>query len=537
MIGQIERQLWGRVLTHTERIAALAPIGLDRPAGWPPRVLKAPPAWHRNLLFVCVPDVPFDAAATARRWSEWAPLLANLPLALCVQDGATVTGIPWNWPGLRCLFMALTDRSFCCSWCVSADRDLQVACFVTDSVCDVAGVVDRGRVVVRLVIGDVRVQEVVRGGGRRAYTIVGADVAVLPLVDGFLRGCEPGTARTYAYMLVDHLRWLPTEGLTLATTTLRDLQRYMGLVGAEHRGPYGAPWRVGKRPLGQSGLEVMAACLKGLYAFQGSQGVNRELAEHLDQSRLPTKADRRRVFLGHTLREMPANPLTPGKVVRRRHPKMAPEGARGRLVDGRAAARDRMIVTWLADGGFRVGELCGLHLADLHLREAAACGECRAPHVHICHREGNVNRSRVKTKHPWRVVDGVICGGMVRRVSPAMISTYFDYMTSEYPRDAGHGMVLVQLHGARAGQPLATVGVRRMLQRAGRELELGKVLPHQFRHSFATGVLDASGGNLVYARDAGGWASATTVDEIYGHADVHDPKFAAALNRVWAGEQ
>jgi hypothetical protein len=44
---------------------------------------------------------------------------------------------------------------------------------------------------------------------------------------------------------------------------------------------------------------------------------------------------------------------------------------------------------------------------------------------------------------------------------------------------------------------------------------------------------DASDGNIVYARDAGGWASAVTVDQIYGHADVHDPGFALALNRVW----
>lgn len=107
MIGHIERQLWGRVLTHSERLAALAPIGLARPDGqhgWP--AAPALPEWHDNLLFVCVPDVPFDAAATARRWALWAPLMSHLPLALCVQDGATVTGIPWGWPGLRCLFMA-----------------------------------------------------------------------------------------------------------------------------------------------------------------------------------------------------------------------------------------------------------------------------------------------------------------------------------------------------------------------------------------------------------------------------------------------
>ena len=57
-----------------------------------------------------------------------------------------------------------------------------------------------------------------------------------------------------------------------------------------------------------------------------------------------------------------------------------------------------------------------------------------------------------------------------------------------------------------------------------------------FRHGFASAVLDASGGNLVIARDAGGWASATVVSEVYGHADVHDLAFDAALRRVW-GEQ
>jgi hypothetical protein len=44
---------------------------------------------------------------------------------------------------------------------------------------------------------------------------------------------------------------------------------------------------------------------------------------------------------------------------------------------------------------------------------------------------------------------------------------------------------------------------------------------------------DASGGNLVIARDAGGWASAAMVDEVYGHVDVHDPAFDAALRTVW----
>jgi integrase len=307
----------------------------------------------------------------------------------------------------------------------------------------------------------------------------------------------------------------------------------MAALGAEFTGPYGRPWRDGRRPLGQSALQVMAACLKRFYLYQATRGVNRNLARELDVTRLPTKADRRRAFLGHTLMAMPANPLSPATVVRRRHPKMLPEDARGRLAGSRAWARDRMVLSWLADGGFRIGELCGLHLVDLHLREDAACGQCRSPHVHICHREGNANRSRAKTKHPWRSIDGLICGGAIRRVSPAMVSSYFEYVTTEYPRDATHGMLLVQLQGPHRGQPLAAAAVRGMLRRASRSLGLPNVKPHQFRHSFATGILDASGGNSVLARDAGGWASAATVDEIYGHADVHDPAFATALELFW----
>jgi integrase len=280
-------------------------------------------------------------------------------------------------------------------------------------------------------------------------------------------------------------------------------------------------------------LETTAACLKGFYLYQGSRGVHQELAEEFKQSRLPTKADRRRAFLGHTLTEMPVNPLAPAKSVRRRHPKMPPEGARGQLIGTLPAARDRMVVTWLADGGFRIGELCGLHLIDLHLREGAACGDCRSPHVHICHRETNANRARVKTKQPWAIEGGTVRGGTIRRASPAMIHTYFEYLTTEYPRSAEHGMLLVQLHGPRRDQPWATAAARGMLRRAGVRLELGRIRPHAFRHGFATGVLDASGGNAVIARDAGGWSSATTVDQIYGHADVHDPTFAAALSTVW----
>jgi hypothetical protein len=37
----------------------------------------------------------------------------------------------------------------------------------------------------------------------------------------------------------------------------------------------------------------------------------------------------------------------------------------------------------------------------------------------------------------------------------------------------------------------------------------------------------------LIAREAGGWASAATVEEVYGHADLRDPAFDAALRALW----
>src|SRR5262249_29938322 len=85
-------------------------------------------------------------------------------------------------------------------------------------------------------------------------------------------------------------------------------------------------------------------------------------------------------FLGHTTTTLPANPLAP-QSPRRRHPKMLPDGAKDKLLQTVRSARDRLVVTWLNDGGLRIGELCGLHLVDLHLRDDAGCGQCLSPHL------------------------------------------------------------------------------------------------------------------------------------------------------------
>ena len=75
----------------------------------------------------------------------------------------------------------------------------------------------------RVVIGDLRVQQIDRRR-RRSWTIVWPEGTEHAEADRFLRRHEgSGTQRTYAYVLVDHLRWLERECLTLDRVVLRDL--------------------------------------------------------------------------------------------------------------------------------------------------------------------------------------------------------------------------------------------------------------------------------------------------------------------------
>ena len=111
---------------------------------------------------------------------------------------------------------------------------------------------------------------------------------------------------------------------------LRDLERYMGIVGAEVLMPLGEPRRAGKRPYGRAALSAAAACLKGFYLHQASLGVNAELGEKPGRTRLPTRADRRRA-VPRAREDGDAGEPACAEGPHRRHPKMLSDGARDRL--------------------------------------------------------------------------------------------------------------------------------------------------------------------------------------------------------------
>jgi integrase len=204
------------------------------------------------------------------------------------------------------------------------------------------------------------------------------------------------------------------------------------------------------------------------------------------------------------------------------------------MLDAIRTARDRMIVTWLSDSGMRIGELCGLWFCDLHLRTDHPCGERKAPHVHVVKRV-NPNRASAKTGFPAVVVEGIVSGGAIRRASLAMIASYHEYVAEDYHRIralAQTDLVLVQLAGKHTGDALSTHGARQMLERAGRRAGLGLIRPHAFRHTWATALTEATGGNTKAVADEGGWMSAQTVEATYAHL-AGNPTLEGALKQIW----
>lgn len=380
---------------------------------------------------------------------------------------------------------------------------------------------------------DLRVQLVSHRDGRRSWVVLDVTTgSVHDRAERFLAPFGEGTQRTYAYHLVDHLRWLAATGHAEEAVTIEDLKRYMALCGAEHSGPLGVAWR--QRPLGDAARGVRATCVKGYYLdLTTREDVNGPLRTALSARRLASGADRERSALGHLATSIASNPLS-GAAPPRRHPRLLPDGTRDAMLDAVRTARDRMIVTWLADSGMRIGELCGLSFCDLHLRRDHPCGERKGPHAHVVKRH-NPNHASAKTGAPATIVDGVITGGTLRRASPAMVDTYHEYLAEDYHRVralAQSDLVLVHVAGPTAGSGLGTHGARQMIERAGRRAGLGLVKPHAFRHTWATALTEATGGNTKAVADEGGWSSSRTVEETYAHL-AGDPALEAALGRIW----
>lgn len=357
-----------------------------------------------------------------------------------------------------------------------------------------------------------------------SYTVVRSSGGPQPHAELFLREYSSGTARTYAYVLVKHLRWLDALELEPGLVTMTDLDRYMRLfrTGAL---PYD------RRPPSVSTINVTATCLSSFYAFLMAHGLHSGgLNPRWSTKQGISPRDVR--LLGHL--NPPSSPpsLLPQMSRPRRRVTPVSDVDIRALLTNVASQRDAAIIIWLRDAGLRVGELCGRHLHDLHLTDDPLCGEPVGPHIHICDREQIAPYVRVKVRVPWAVENGVIVGGSIRRVSPQMIHAYYEYQMSERTRRAAATNVFLRLDRRAADEPLAPAGVRKMLHRLSVRSGIPPVRPHQFRHRFGQAILEASQSAHV-ASTAGGWRSTKMIEEVYGHPDLTSGAFDAALRTVW----
>ncbi|MGK8507257.1 tyrosine-type recombinase/integrase [Nocardia asiatica] len=341
------------------------------------------------------------------------------------------------------------------------------------------------------------------------------------------------TQETYAYSLVDHLNWLYVNNRSPGSVTLDDLHRYMNGISGQADGVYGLAWRrPEQKPLGASAASNVATVVKAYYlSLEASGEVRPELIEALTSGRSFTRR-------GRAQRTVTSNPLAPRRGSRR--PRFLPDRAVEALFEPGmlTTARDVMIVTWLHDGGLRVGGLCGLRFCDLHLTRHHPCGQRADPHVHVVGRDNNPNQARAKSYVPaGPSKDGYTIDGVIRAVSDDMISTFYAYLLDDFSQIqhlVDHEQILVHLTGATPGAALHTDGVRKMLGRACGRAGLNiRVLPHSFRHKAAAALYAESDFNAELTAQEFGWSSPSMVTNVYGKsANRHAMKF---LQQAWDG--
>ncbi len=152
--------------------------------------------------------------------------------------------------------------------------------------------------------------------------------------------------------------------------------------------------------------------------------------------------------------------------------------------------RDRLIVLLLMFSGLRVGELCGLAVADV---DSERC------EVVISHLTAKGEKARV-----------VPC---VADVRPALAA----YL---YSRPCHHERLLLASDGYDGVKgPLQPEGVRQMLIRRCQAAGIAVYNPHAFRHGFAMWLLN-SGVRLTTVSTAMGHSDTAITSKVYAHTTV-----------------
>jgi site-specific recombinase XerD len=347
-----------------------------------------------------------------------------------------------------------------------------------------------------------RVQRVVMPSGAESATLV-RDGVVVEAVDRYLAHLtaierSPNTVKAYAHDLRDFFVFLDSRGLEWSRVSLEDLGRFVAWLRLTVEARDGQvtllPWVEGS--VSAVTVNRKLSALASFYEFHQRHGV--DVAELLTRWRPGGRGGSWKPFLAH-LGSRTERRRAVGLRASRRLPRELTEAEMTTLVDACTRLRDRFLLSVLRGCGLRAGEALGLRHEDIDARRGVIMVRQRA----------NVNRARAKT---WE-----------RQVpaDPGLIRLYSDYLHEEYGLlDCDY--VFVNLWGQPSGQPMSYASVDRLVRRLRVRTGI-EFTPHQFRHSYATGLL-RRGVRIEVVQYLLGHASISTTIDTYSHLGIEDAR-------------
>lgn len=378
--------------------------------------------------------------------------------------------------------------------------------------------------------------------GRVGWTIVDdryveherAAIWLRSLLDA--QGRSVGTARTYAGRVALYLTWAVTAGadpLAPEVDQLAAFARWLERSPSRKHRPGRERRRAAQPGLAVLGTARSAATVEGILAAVVEFvrfGALRGWCELAVAERLSSRVELRFLPSGWDRGERTGRPVVNRRVVRRRRPERSPATLTGEqvgaLVDACLNVRDRFIVEALYASGLRVAELCGLHLADLHLVPSAThlgCGVAGA-HLHVVRREDNENGALAKSAWPRAVP---VTSDLVRAHDA------YRFERDAVAEAAESDYLLVNLWRAPLGRALFPDAVERLFVRLSARVAF-RARPHMLRHSFASEVALATKDPALVKELLGHVSIAST--DVYMHARWDDMRAAVdghARTRRW----
>lgn len=343
----------------------------------------------------------------------------------------------------------------------------------------------------------------------------------------------PATIQAYCYRLSWYYRFLSQQGLNALEVSPTGLTEFLIWLCNPHRDNRNTSPSSIANPLQETSVNLILQAVGSLYYFLVRRGtissspvvyvnvpkskwlVERDLLAHIRKGRAAQSVQRMEL----KLKEPDCIPLVISEkdfktFVDSIHMEEVPNG-------DSSGFRDRLICFMLKEGGFRIGELLGMHMDDLDF------GQCG---VHVRFRPHNINNARAKSgygRDRFVNLPEAVMSLLDLYITEVWIEANpeTDYLWIVFKKDAidGEGC-------STFGAPLNVSAAEKMFQHYSKKSGV-LIHPHLLRHTHATELArsylrDGQPVDWKFIQERLGHASVVTTIEIYTHLTNEDRKVA-----------